>query len=71
MKKKQGSKQWRYTGEEENMGREDIKMLIKKWWEIYDDESLDYKAEEARLQVLKAALSEFNNSYYIMAPSAA
>ncbi|RVW22116.1 Galactinol synthase 2 [Vitis vinifera] len=23
-------------------GREDIKMLVKKWWDIYNDESLDY-----------------------------
>jgi inositol 3-alpha-galactosyltransferase len=38
-----GSKPWRYTGKEENMEREDIKMLVKKWWDIYDDESWDYK----------------------------
>ncbi|KAM5563997.1 galactinol synthase 2-like [Rosa sericea] len=38
-----GSKPWRYTGEEENMEREDIKMLVKKWWDIYDDRSLDLK----------------------------
>ncbi|KAI8025932.1 Galactinol synthase 2 [Camellia lanceoleosa] len=38
-----GSKPWRYTGNEENMNREDIKMLVKKWWDIYNDESLDYK----------------------------
>lgn len=25
------------------MEREDIRMLVKKWWDIYDDESLDYK----------------------------
>ena len=41
-----GSKPWRYTGKEENMQREDIKVLVKKWWDIYNDESLDYKAEE-------------------------
>ena len=40
---KQGSKPWRYTGKEENMQREDIKNLVKKWWDIYEDESLDYK----------------------------
>ncbi|KAL9234911.1 hypothetical protein vseg_009724 [Gypsophila vaccaria] len=66
-----GSKPWRYTGDEENMGREDIKMLVTKWWEIYEDETLDYKPEEARLQVMKAELSEFGNSYYMLAPSAA
>lgn len=25
------------------MDREDVKMLIKKWWDIYNDESLDFK----------------------------
>ncbi|KAG1338673.1 Galactinol synthase 2 [Cocos nucifera] len=38
-----GSKPWRYTGKEANMDREDIKTLVNKWWEIYNDESLDYK----------------------------
>lgn len=33
----------RFTGQEENMEREDIKMLVEKWWDIYNDESLDYK----------------------------
>eukprot|EP01018_Ginkgo_biloba_P029106 Gb_38020 [translate_table: standard] len=37
-----GSKPWRYTGKEENMEREDIKMLVNKWWEIYNDQSLDF-----------------------------
>ncbi|KAF7821251.1 galactinol synthase 1 [Senna tora] len=23
--------------------REEVKMLVKKWWDIYNDESLDYK----------------------------
>ena len=27
------------------MDREDIKMLVSKWWDIYHDESLDFKAE--------------------------
>lgn len=40
-----GSKPWRYTGKEVNMDREDIKMLVKKWWDIYNDESLDFKGE--------------------------
>ncbi|XP_074310158.1 galactinol synthase 2-like [Silene latifolia] len=66
-----GSKPWRYTGDEENMQREDIKMLVKKWWEIYEDETLDYKPEETMVQLMQAALSEFGNDYYIMAPSAA
>ncbi|PKU75313.1 Galactinol synthase 1 [Dendrobium catenatum] len=40
-----GSKPWRYTGKEQNMDREDIKMLVAKWWEIYNDESLNFKME--------------------------
>ncbi|CAL0311163.1 unnamed protein product [Lupinus luteus] len=40
-----GSKPWRYTGKEENMQREDIKMLVKKWWDIYNDDSLSYKEQ--------------------------
>lgn len=40
-----GSKPWRYTGKEANMDREDIKMLVAKWWDIYNDESLDFKPE--------------------------
>ncbi|MCL7029883.1 hypothetical protein MKW94_030029 [Papaver nudicaule] len=38
-----GSNPWKYTGEEENMQREDIKMVVKKWRDIYSDESLDYR----------------------------
>ncbi|XVE85085.1 hypothetical protein DITRI_Ditri17bG0063900 [Diplodiscus trichospermus] len=41
-----GSKPWRYAGKEENMEREDIKMLVAKWWDIYNDESVDMKAED-------------------------
>ncbi|CAE5962705.1 unnamed protein product [Arabidopsis arenosa] len=40
-----GSKPWRYTGEEANMDREDIKMLVDKWWDVYNDESLDFKSK--------------------------
>jgi inositol 3-alpha-galactosyltransferase len=38
-----GSKPWRYTGQEPNMEREDVKMLVSKWWDIFNDETLDYK----------------------------
>ncbi|KAH9303379.1 hypothetical protein KI387_014962 [Taxus chinensis] len=41
-----GSKPWRFTGKEENMEREDIKKLVNKWWEIYNDESLDFKSSK-------------------------
>ncbi|EXB75685.1 hypothetical protein L484_026163 [Morus notabilis] len=38
----EGAKPWRYTGQEQNMEREEIKMFVKKWWDIYEDESLDF-----------------------------
>ncbi|CAL9237256.1 unnamed protein product [Arabidopsis halleri] len=75
-----GSKPWRYTGKEANMDREDIKMLVKKWWDIYNDESLDYKkpvavvGTEADLVNLKpfiTALTEAGRVNYVTAPSAA
>ncbi|KAF2307334.1 hypothetical protein GH714_026417 [Hevea brasiliensis] len=56
-----GSKPWRYTGKEKNMDREDIKMLIKKWWDIYNDESLDYKT---LWLLLLDALRSFNQQDY-------
>ncbi|KAH9622094.1 hypothetical protein KSS87_002648 [Heliosperma pusillum] len=69
-----GSKPWRYTGKEENMDRQDIKMLVKKWFEVFEDESLDYKPEielQPRLEPFRAALSEAGVLHYITAPSAA
>ncbi|KAL3644516.1 Galactinol synthase 1 [Castilleja foliolosa] len=65
-----GSKPWRYTGLEANMEREDIKMLVKKWWDVYDDESLDYKGEDFSKQSILATMPEPAVSY-IPAPSAA
>ncbi|XXG74380.1 hypothetical protein AAC387_Pa07g3118 [Persea americana] len=73
-----GSKPWRYTGKEENMDREDIKMLIAKWWDIYNDDSLDFKAEHHPVPEgdtctrpsLMAALPEPTVSY-VPTPSAA
>ncbi|KAI3990799.1 hypothetical protein MKX01_011707 [Papaver californicum] len=80
-----GSKPWRYTGEEENMQREDIKMLVKKWWDIYNDESLDYKmplkkggeidkpngtVESGNFQLFLSVLSD-TGVKFIKAPSAA
>ncbi|PKI44535.1 hypothetical protein CRG98_035073 [Punica granatum] len=74
-----GSKPWRYTGKEENMDREDIKMLVEKWWDIYNDESMDYKnfvatavnTEPVDLRWFLAALPEAGTVHYITAPSAA
>jgi len=53
------------------MEREDIKMLVQEWWDVYDDESLNYKAEEARAKSLEGATLETNNVYSMLAPSAA
>ena len=64
----QGSKPWRYTGKEENMEREDVKMLVRRWWEVYSDEGID------RLQTPAAALAAVSDAgvvHYITAPSAA
>ncbi|RVW41497.1 Galactinol synthase 1 [Vitis vinifera] len=80
-----GSKPWRYTGKEDNMQREDIKMLVSKWWEIYNDKSLDYKktrmmandyssvlpGEQVNLEPFIAALSEVGHVEFVRAPSAA
>jgi len=78
-----GSKPWRFTGKEPNMDREDIKMLVKKWWDIYNDESLDFKGlpfspadaddevEAVAKKPLRAALAEARTVKYVTAPSAA
>ncbi|KAK8711470.1 hypothetical protein V6N13_146752 [Hibiscus sabdariffa] len=74
-----GSKPWRYTGKEDNMQREDIRMLVQKWWDIYNDESLDYnqltaaegETEPVNLQPFLAALSEAGPVQFVAAPSAA
>ncbi|CAH2057674.1 unnamed protein product [Thlaspi arvense] len=77
-----GSKPWRYTGKEANMEREDIKMLVNKWWEIYNDDSLDYKKSVAvadleresglvNLKPFITALTEVERVKYVTAPSAA
>lgn len=68
-----GSKPWRYTGEEENMDREDIKMLIRKWRAIYHDKSLDYKNNVINNNnKFMPALSKARGGFgYITNPSAA
>lgn len=65
-----GSKPWRYTGVEENMQREDIKMLVKKWWDVYEDESLDYK-QPVNANHLASAILEAYDLKVVPAPSAA
>ncbi|WOH14250.1 hypothetical protein DCAR_0933767 [Daucus carota subsp. sativus] len=41
--------------EEENMDRKDIKKLVKMWWDIYDDKSLDYKPTTISAPIVAAA----------------
>ncbi|XP_057782277.1 galactinol synthase 1-like [Salvia miltiorrhiza] len=74
-----GSKPWRYTGKEENMQREDIKMLVEKWWDIYNDESLDLKKSHGQIDggrvqpLIAAVLNEATarKVKLVAAPSAA
>ncbi|KAA8527334.1 hypothetical protein F0562_034951 [Nyssa sinensis] len=67
-----GSKPWRYTGEEENMQRDDIRLLVEKWWDIYKDESLDYKnCSMDEEMAMVPVISESGAVHYIAAPSAA
>ncbi|GAA0138225.1 glycosyltransferase [Lithospermum erythrorhizon] len=66
-----GSKPWRYTGKEENMDREDIKMLVNKWWDIYDDKSLDFKNPAASIGGLPTGNTGTGGVHYIAAPSSA
>ncbi|ESW35300.1 hypothetical protein PHAVU_001G223700 [Phaseolus vulgaris] len=66
-----GSKPWRFTGKEENMEREDIKILVKKWWEIYEDETLDYNNNNSvNVERFSSALLEADIPL-VSAPSAA
>lgn len=55
-------------------------MLVKKWWDIYNDESLDYKkpvavvgteADPVNLKPFITALTEAGRVNYVTAPSAA
>lgn len=58
------------------MDRDDIKLLVKKWWDIYEDESLDYKnASMAAPEKLGSLISRFTEDGVVnhqwTAPSAA
>lgn len=70
-----GAKPWKYTGKEEQMDREDIKMLVTKWWDIYNDTTLDHKAQGSTVEtnrLREAAFSDSNiSALYITSPSAA
>ncbi|KAL1545973.1 glycogenin [Salvia divinorum] len=65
-----GSKPWRYTGEEDNMDRDDIKMVVDKWWDIYNDQTLDYKGEVATAAA-ELLIPVRGVVRYVPAPSAA
>jgi len=66
-----GSKPWRFTGQEPNMERQDIKMLVARWWDVFNDDSLDYKGDDADQPLLRQALAEAGAANYFPAPSAA
>ncbi|KAL2534741.1 Galactinol synthase 1 [Abeliophyllum distichum] len=66
-----GAKPWRYTGKEEHMQRDDIKMLVEKWWDIYVDESLDYVNDSKEEKTSVPLLSEASVIRHVTAPSAA
>lgn len=67
------------------MQRDDIKMLVTKWWDIYNDESLEYNktvteindgaVDSGALQapLIAAAMTEPSAAVwkYVTAPSAA
>lgn len=59
------------------MDREDIKMLVKKWWDVYEDSSLDYKnfvEAESKLNPIMASLASQESGgdgLKSLAPSAA
>ncbi|KAL3651400.1 glycogenin [Castilleja foliolosa] len=74
-----GSKPWRYTGKEENMERPDIKKLVDKWSDIYNDDTLDYNPSTATAAVLPVDEGQLTVElteaagivHYFAAPSAA
>ncbi|GLJ23680.1 hypothetical protein SUGI_0448400 [Cryptomeria japonica] len=40
-----GAKPWRFSGKEQNMDREDVRIFVERWWSIYNDSSLEVKGE--------------------------
>ncbi|KAL2533418.1 Galactinol synthase 4 [Abeliophyllum distichum] len=51
-----GSKPWSYTGLEANMDRKDVKMLVEKWWDVFNNETLDFKAEDSVPQATQSLM---------------
>ncbi|KAH9303382.1 hypothetical protein KI387_014965 [Taxus chinensis] len=58
-----GSKPWKFTGKEENMEREDIKKLVNKWCEIYNDESLDLRLSQRKEEAENISQRITNESF--------
>lgn len=52
------------------MERKDIKMLVKKWWDVYEDETLDYD-NQVNVERFTAALLKAGGVKFVPAPSAA
>ncbi|KAG5548926.1 hypothetical protein RHGRI_014331 [Rhododendron griersonianum] len=73
----EGSKPWRYNGKGKNMDREDIRMLVNKWWDIYNDESLNYKwisvssAVDGMTENFMAMQLEAGGIHHLIAPPSA
>ena len=53
------------------MDREDIKMLVKKWWDIYEDETLDYNNNSVNVERFTSVLLDAGGFQFVPAPSAA
>lgn len=62
---------WVWTAQQLNMDREDIKMLVKKWWDIYEDETLDYNNNSVNVERFTSALLDAGGFQFVPAPSAA
>ncbi|KAL9227602.1 hypothetical protein vseg_003274 [Gypsophila vaccaria] len=52
-----GSKPWVYTGRGDNMDRADVKLLVKMWWDVYNDSSLDYNPISAQPLITQAIVA--------------
>ena len=53
------------------MDREEIKALVKRWWDVYNDETLDYNYKGAPVADDEVALAEAGAPISFPASSAA
>lgn len=63
-----GSKPWKYKGKEENMDREVVKKLVKLWWDIYEDQTLDYSNNNNSL-IKDGTINEADNIFQANTPT--